>query len=375
MAFVHSSNTSLYGSPLPPDLDMWHSADDMDPGDDMYEPPPPPLLPPSLRPPSAGKTDEESCALSRLSAMSALLDMFPSHDAGYKRGQLECPFEGLGVFQAAAGETPAKKMKMQGEDDLDRLAIEEVRRATSDSFSFATRCSEMEFEPAPASFVRVFIVAFLISRFGEQGADMSRVRKHVVSPALAVFFGLAANDECVGWSCEQLVAGVGASWPQSAYRCGAAQYGRQVPVHVMQGSLPGVSLEEQFAQGQATPLLYAGKGKSAPFFRAMALQLLIAGGDKALPHKGYRFGSAPWGGRVLNPLLQTQVLCLHPHLRLYAALVTYVPEVLPPCVQHAVTPHPSPLSACCAHKDLNLAPARPHTDTHTRRARGGGPRG
>jgi len=61
----------------------------------------------------------------------------------------------------------------------------------------------------------------------------------------------------------------------------------------------------------------------------MALQLLIAGGDKALPHKGYRFGSAPWGARVLNPLLQTQVLCLHPHLQLYAALVTYVPKVSP----------------------------------------------
>ena len=328
MAFVHSSNSSLYGSPLPPDLDMWHSADERDPGDDMYEQAPPPPL---LQPPSAGETGEECSALSRLSAMSALLDMFPSHDAGYGRAgcHLECPFGGLGVFHAAAsaGETPAKKRKMQGEDDLDRLAIEEVRRATSDSFSFATRCSEMEFEPAPPSFVRVFIVAFLISRFGEQGADMHRVRKHVLSPALALFFGLAANDECVGRSCEQVLAGVGASWPQSAYRSGAAQYGRQVPVHVMQGSLAGVSLEELFAQGQATPLLYAGKGKSAPFFRAMALQLLIAGGDKALPHKGYRFGSAPWGGRVLNPLLQTQVLCLHPHLRLYAALVTYVPEV------------------------------------------------
>ena len=289
--------------------------------------------------------------LSSFSAMSALLDMFPSHDAGYKVGdsdwQTECPFGGLGVFHArvSAGEAPGKRRKTQGEDDLDRLAIEEVRRATSDSFSFARRCEEMEFEPAPASFVRVFIVAFLISRFGDQGAHMCRVRKHVLSPGLAVFFGLAANDECVGRRCEQVVAGVGASWPQSAYGGGAEHCGLTVPVHVMQGSLAGVSLEELFAQGQATPLLYAGKGKSAPFFRAMALQLLIAGGDKALPHKGYRFGSAPWGGRVLNPLLQTQVLCLHPHLRLYAALVTYVPEVSP-----SLPPLGSCLPACMSVK-------------------------
>jgi len=189
---------------------MEHDDNERDPGDDVYDQPPPP---PSSPPHSAGETGEDvMCSpLSRLSAMSALLDMFPSHDAGYKVNdsdwQFECPFGGLGVFHApvSAGEAPVKKRKMQGEDDLDRLAIEEVRRATCDSFSFARRCEEMEFEPAPASFVRIFIVAFLISRFGDQGADMCRVRKHVLSPGLALFFGLAANDERVGRRCEQVV--------------------------------------------------------------------------------------------------------------------------------------------------------------------------
>ena len=388
MAFVHSSNTSLYGSPLPPDLDMGHHEGDRDPGDDMYDaPPPPPSSPPPPSPPSQRASSpppspggEGVCSpLSALSAMSALLDLFPSEDAACARGgsarHFECPFGGLGVFhaKAQAGEPPEKKRRL--EDSLDRLAIEEVRRATSDSFSFATRCPEMQFEPAPAGFVRIFIVAFLISRFGDQGADMCRVRKHVLSAELACFFGLAAGDECVGQRCEQVVAGVGAAWPRSVYGAGAVHGGLQVPVHVMHGALAGVSLDEQFAQGHATPLLYCSSptSRSAPFFRAMALQLLIAGGDKALPHKGYRFGSAPWGARVLNPLLQTQVLCLHPHLRLYAALVTYVPEVcacVPAvfgCLPACVIAHYPRITRTLPHKEFP-----PSLTASAHRARAGG---
>jgi len=252
MVFVYSSNTSLYGSPLPPNLDMGHHKGERDPWDNMYDmSPPPPSSPPpssppaSSPPPSPGEAGGEVlCSpLSTLSAMSALLDMFPSEDAACALGgsawQFECPFRGLGVFhaQANAAEPPEKKRRMQHEDNLDRLVIEEVRRATCDSFSFATRCTEMEFEPAPASFVRIFIVAFLISRFGDQGADMCRVRKHVLSAELACFFSLAVSDECVSKRCEQVVAGVGASWPQSAYGGDATQGELQVLVHVMHRSL------------------------------------------------------------------------------------------------------------------------------------------
>ena len=339
--FVRSYNGAIYGSPLPPDMDMGCCELDNDPGDDMYDLPPPPLSSP---PPLLDCADEECSPMSRLSAISALLDMFPCHQAGLGEDhwRFECPFGGLGVFRAQADATKqsnilqgddlervhaTKKRKMMHEDDLDCLAIQEARRVTSPLFSFARRCKQTEYEPAPASFVRIFIVAFLISRFGDQEEDMCRVRKYVLSEELACFFGLAANDLCVGMSCEEVVAGVGASWPRSAYRGGAVHDGLEVRVHSMQGSLAG--LEEQFQQGHATPLLYCtGRhAKGAPYFRAMALQLLIAGGDKALPHKGYRFGSAPWEARVVHPLLRTQVLCLHPHLRFYAALLTYVPEV------------------------------------------------
>lgn len=256
-----------------------------------------------------------------------------------------------------------------------------IEQATGDNFSLGSACDAPFFRPAPAAFVRVYMVAFLFSRFGLQD-DGAATRRSVVTPRFAVFFGLPADDPSVGMTCQAVVAAAGLEWPQSLYKTQGPGHalpgcpppppppqtpgacsgrdevvqhtptprkrsrtaatttdgGPKIDVFVLDDS-SDLPLETLVLSGRACPLLYEPSSRrSGPWLRGLAVQLVVAALDRLVPQKGYRAGGCRIQGEVANPLLGVQELIVHPHLAMYLALLVYKCE--------KTGPRSEPLTSC-----------------------------
>lgn len=220
--------------------------------------------------------------------------------------------------------------------------IEAIGWATDARFAFGVESEDPFYRPAPDAFMRVYLVACLLSR---HGGSAEAVQQSVVSPRFATFFGLLADDRCVGQSCAAVVAAAGLEWPCALYegrppaarhevehpskrlKTSATSPGPQVPVHIATGAPPAWGVRSLIEAGFATPLLYTGEGlQQGPPVRALAMQLLVAAADTLVAGKGFSMGWSPWPALVRQPLLRLQVLTLHPHMEMLLALLVYVRE-------------------------------------------------
>ena len=227
-----------------------------------------------------------------------------------------------------------------GEDSMQLEVMEMIRRATDFSFAFGVSTEDPFYRPAPDAFMRIYLVASVISRFG---ANSQAVKESVVSPLFATFFGLEADDACVGCNFATLVGAVGLEWPCALYERGTSVEKHEVehpqkwlknsgklsssliPVHIATGAPETSDVRALIEAGFATPLLYTGETlQGGPADRALAMQLLIGASDALVPGKGFMMGSSPWPELIWQPLLRLQVLTLHPHIEMLLALLVYV---------------------------------------------------
>ena len=148
----------------------------------------------------------------------------------------------------------------------------------------------------------------------------------MISEPFALFFGLGADDCCVGSTCEDVVRDAGLHWPCRLYAETSAMPAAALAVYVMPAET-STCLETLIDNGAATPLLYGAPcAPRSPAMRALSIQLFAAAADKLLTDKGFSVGSSPWPGLVRHPLLDLQVLVLHPHLEMYLALLAHIHE-------------------------------------------------
>ena len=131
----------------------------------MAQSPPPPPPPPPHTSPSSDFEDPpahtDAVCLPVASALGIYMDIQPAAPA-----------------DRASAQPCAKRAKLADFDDgarrstpyidkcIQKHAMYMINKATECDFSLCTPCEEPLFRPAPPAFVRVYMVCFLLSRFG-----------------------------------------------------------------------------------------------------------------------------------------------------------------------------------------------------------------
>jgi len=252
-----------------------------------------------------------------------------------KRSRKELTIEGVKIPKLVAEVKASNGTKVV---EVDSICIHMMECTVGKNFNFKADNDVVGYRRAPPKIMRLFIVAFLLSRFGY----MSNIKDVVVTKRLCQYFGIDDEEDCCGQTCEQIVQNMGLVWPAIAYesrvqptRDFARDHAKNkchqfnekhCDIYIMKHAPATYNQQELMTNGFATPLLYNKCYFNSPLLKALAFQLLVKGCDTVLKDKGYEMGASPDEARVTHPLLNMQILILHPHITFLASVLVFIPK-------------------------------------------------
>lgn len=252
-----------------------------------------------------------------------------------KRSRKDLIHEGIKIPKSLGVDKSSDVTKVL---EVDSFCIELMECTVGKNFNFKADNDVVGYRRAPPAVMRIFIVAFLLSRFGW----MPNIRDVVLTKGLWRYFGMDDEDECCGRTCAQIVKDMGLVWPAIVYESRVQPTGdsakhdgehksdqgkeKHCDIYIMEDAPATYNQRELMTNGFATPLLYNKCYVNSPLLKALAFQLLVKGCDTVLKDKGYEMGTSPDEFRVTHPLLNMQILILHPHINFLACVLVFIPK-------------------------------------------------